>query len=121
MHYPIPLHLQEALKYLGYKLGDFPVAEQHCREVISFPVDQHLTREEQDYVIETVREFYRRKTSMTAAQARPLRRSAARFVEEKTELMACVERILSQGHLHDARRCAISSAASRNSPAQNIA
>jgi len=58
VHYPIPLHLQDALKYLGYKVGDFPIAERHCREVISFPVDQHLSREEQDYVIETVREFY---------------------------------------------------------------
>jgi len=53
-----PLHLQDALKYLGYKVGDFPIAERHCREVISFPVDQHLSHEEQDYVLETVREFY---------------------------------------------------------------
>jgi dTDP-3-amino-2,3,6-trideoxy-4-keto-D-glucose/dTDP-3-amino-3,4,6-trideoxy-alpha-D-glucose/dTDP-2,6-dideoxy-D-kanosamine transaminase len=58
VHYPIPLHLQHALKPLGYKIGDFPVAERHCGEVISFPVDQHLSRAEQDYVIETVREFY---------------------------------------------------------------
>lgn len=58
VHYPIPLHLQDALKYLGYKAGDFPVSERHCREGISFPVDQHLSRAEQDYVIETVRNFY---------------------------------------------------------------
>ena len=58
VHYPIPLHLQDALKFLGYKAGDFPVSERHCRETISFPVDQHLSRAEQDYVIETVREFY---------------------------------------------------------------
>jgi dTDP-4-amino-4,6-dideoxygalactose transaminase len=58
VHYPIALHLQDALKYLGYKKGDFPVAERHCGEVISFPVDQHLSRAEQDYVIETVRNFY---------------------------------------------------------------
>jgi dTDP-4-amino-4,6-dideoxygalactose transaminase len=58
VHYPIALHLQDALKYLGYEKGDFPVAERHCGEVISFPVDQHLSRAEQDYVIETVRNFY---------------------------------------------------------------
>lgn len=58
VHYPIPLHMQDALRYLGYKLGDFPVSERHCREGISFPVDQHLSRAEQDYVIEAVREFY---------------------------------------------------------------
>ncbi|HTV27395.1 MAG TPA: DegT/DnrJ/EryC1/StrS family aminotransferase [Xanthobacteraceae bacterium] len=58
IHYPIPLHLQDALRYLGYKPGDFPVTERHCRETISFPVDQHLSRAEQDYVIETVQKFY---------------------------------------------------------------
>lgn len=58
VHYPIPLHLQDALKYLGYKVGDFPVSERHCREGISFPVDQHLSRAEQDYVIEAVNGFY---------------------------------------------------------------
>lgn len=58
IHYPIPLHLQEALRYLGYRPGDFPVSERHCREGISFPVDQHLSRAEQDYVIETVKNFY---------------------------------------------------------------
>jgi aminotransferase EvaB len=58
IHYPIPLHLQDALRYLGYKPGDFPVTERHCRETISFPVDQHLSRAEQDHVINTVKSFY---------------------------------------------------------------
>jgi aminotransferase EvaB len=58
VHYPIPIYLQDALKFLGYKNGDFPVADRHARDVISFPVDQHLTRAEQDYVIETIRSFY---------------------------------------------------------------
>lgn len=58
IHYPVPLHLQDALRDLDYKEGDFPVSERHCREGISFPVDQHLSRAEQDYVIETVKGFY---------------------------------------------------------------
>jgi dTDP-4-amino-4,6-dideoxygalactose transaminase len=58
IHYPIPLHLQEAAKYLGYKPGDFPVCEDHCRTIISLPVHQHLTTEQVDYVIEHVRKFY---------------------------------------------------------------
>jgi len=62
IHYPIPLHLQDALRHLGYKEGDFPVSERHCREGISFPVDQHLSRAEQDYVIETVKGFYAGKS-----------------------------------------------------------
>lgn len=61
IHYPIPLPLQDALRYLGHKPGDFPVTERHCRETISFPVDQHLSHAEQDYVIRTVKEFYSEK------------------------------------------------------------
>ena len=63
IHYPIPLYQQEALSHLGYGAGDFPVTDRHARETISFPVDQHLRRAEQDYVIETVRDFYSGKRS----------------------------------------------------------
>jgi len=58
VHYPIPLHLQEAAQYLGYKQGDFPVCEEHCNSIITLPVHQHLTREETDYVVDHVRNFY---------------------------------------------------------------
>lgn len=60
VHYPIPLYRQKGLEFLGYKKGDFPVTDRHAGEIITFPVDQHLSREEQDYVIATVREFYGR-------------------------------------------------------------
>jgi len=42
LHYPIPLHLQEAYRKLGYKKGDFPVAEKLTGEVISLPLYPHL-------------------------------------------------------------------------------
>jgi dTDP-3-amino-2,3,6-trideoxy-4-keto-D-glucose/dTDP-3-amino-3,4,6-trideoxy-alpha-D-glucose/dTDP-2,6-dideoxy-D-kanosamine transaminase len=58
IHYPIPLYQQEGLKHLGYAPGRFPVTDRHAREVISFPVDQHLTRAQQDRVLDTVRKFY---------------------------------------------------------------
>ena len=60
IHYPIPVHLQEAAQYLGYKVGDFPVAEKTCKEIISLPLHQHLTDEEQAYTIESVRSFYKK-------------------------------------------------------------
>jgi dTDP-4-amino-4,6-dideoxygalactose transaminase len=46
---------------VGYKLGDFPVTDRHAETTISFPVDQHLSQAEQDFVVDTVREFYARK------------------------------------------------------------
>ena len=41
--------------------GDFPVTDRHAGEIISFPCDQHLARDQQDYVIDTVRDFYKGK------------------------------------------------------------
>jgi dTDP-4-amino-4,6-dideoxygalactose transaminase len=58
VHYPVPIYRQPALAMLGHREGDFPVTDRHAREVISFPVDQHISRAEQDYVIASVREFY---------------------------------------------------------------
>ena len=58
VHYPIPLYQQKALAHLGYKPGTFPVTDRHAKECITFPVDQHLSDAEQDYVIQTVRNFY---------------------------------------------------------------
>jgi aminotransferase EvaB len=59
IHYPIPIYRQKALAHLGLREGDFPVTDRHARTVLSFPVDQHLSREEQAYVVDTVRSFYR--------------------------------------------------------------
>lgn len=58
VHYPIPLHLQNAAAFLGYKKGDFPVCESQCESIITLPVHQHLRDEEISYVIEKVKEFY---------------------------------------------------------------
>ena len=58
VHYPIPLHLQNASRYLGYKKGDFPVAEKDAETVITLPVHQHLTQEEMNYMIDCVHSFY---------------------------------------------------------------
>ncbi len=58
VHYPIPLHLQKAARNLGYKKGDFPVTEAQSKSIITLPVHQHLSREQINYVIRKVKEFY---------------------------------------------------------------
>lgn len=60
VHYPVPLHLQPAARSLGYREGDFPVAEGQARRIITLPVHQHLTGDQLDYMLATIREFYRR-------------------------------------------------------------
>lgn len=59
IHYPIPPHLSEAYAYLGHKKGDFPIAEQYADEVLSLPMYNGMTDEEQRVVIETINGFYR--------------------------------------------------------------
>ena len=58
VHYPIPVHLQEAAQHLGYKKGDFPVSENHAKTAITLPAHQHLTSEEIEYTIKNIRQFY---------------------------------------------------------------
>ena len=58
VYYPLPLHLQECFSNLGYSVGDFPVSEICSKRAISLPIYGELTKEEQDEVIQTVREFY---------------------------------------------------------------
>ena len=56
IHYPIPIHLQAAYRSLGYKRGDFPVAEQCAEEFVSLPLFPEMTRSQVAYVTEAVRE-----------------------------------------------------------------
>jgi len=57
IHYPIPIHLQEAYSGLGYKRGDYPVTEKYSEQLLSLPMFPELTKEEIGIVAETVNEY----------------------------------------------------------------
>lgn len=56
VHYPIPIHLQEACRNLGYTAGAFPVAENLAEEFLSLPMFPELTEEQIEYVARCVSE-----------------------------------------------------------------
>lgn len=61
VYYPVPLHLQNAYKNLGYKKGEFPVTEMLCDEVISLPMCPELDKEQLDYITAGVLGFFEKK------------------------------------------------------------
>ncbi len=60
IYYPMPLHLQKCFEYLGYKKGDFPVAERVSEKIIALPIYPEITVDEIDYVCDTIKKFYKK-------------------------------------------------------------
>lgn len=63
LHYPLPLHLQPALKGLGYKKGDFPVCERYAEEILSLPMYPELKEEQMQQVKEALEDFQKEKNN----------------------------------------------------------
>ena len=59
VHYPKPMYLQESQRNLKHKRGDFPVTDEHTKKIITFPCDQHLTKKQKKFIVDTVKSFYK--------------------------------------------------------------
>ena len=60
LHYPIPIHMTDAYKSLGYSRESFPITERYAEEILSLPMFPELRDEEVEFVSDAIREFYRR-------------------------------------------------------------
>jgi len=59
IHYPIPLHLQSAYNYLGYKEGDFPITEEYSKEILSLPMFAELSDRQIDEIVKLIKNYYK--------------------------------------------------------------
>ncbi|RLS55796.1 MAG: transcriptional regulator, partial [Planctomycetota bacterium] len=66
IYYPLPLHLQECLQFLGHEKGDFPTSETACSEVMALPMFPEITAEQQKRVISVCASFLRQKVRKVA-------------------------------------------------------
>jgi len=57
LHYPLPLHLQQAYAHRGFKKGDFPVTERTAQTLLSLPMFAELTRAQIEYVVDCIKEY----------------------------------------------------------------
>lgn len=58
IYYPVPVHLQEVYKHLGYKEGSLPVSEDACTKTFALPLYPEITLEAQQYVVDKIKEFF---------------------------------------------------------------
>ncbi len=69
IHYPVALHLQHAYKQLGYKQGDFPVAEKVASEILSLPMYPQLEPRDQTRVVQAILEFLAQSANLRESNA----------------------------------------------------
>ena len=58
IHYPLPIHLQPAAKFLNYKKGDLPITEKQAQSILTLPINQFLKNSEIKFISNMINKFY---------------------------------------------------------------
>ncbi len=58
IHYPVPIHMQKALEFLGYRVGDFPETEKVVKDILSLPMYAEISDDQINYVSNAISVFY---------------------------------------------------------------
>jgi dTDP-4-amino-4,6-dideoxygalactose transaminase len=58
IHYPVPIHLQPASKFLGHKIGDFKITENQSKKILTLPVNENLSSDQVKYICRCINKFY---------------------------------------------------------------
>ncbi len=66
IYYPVPLHQQECLSFLGYGPGDFPASELACSQVLALPMFPEITAEQQRRVVQSCAAYVRKRSRLAA-------------------------------------------------------
>ncbi len=61
IHYPVPIHLQDSMRFLGCQRGDFPMCEQAAREMLSLPIYPELSIDQFDQICNSIHDFFHSK------------------------------------------------------------
>jgi dTDP-4-amino-4,6-dideoxygalactose transaminase len=59
IYYPVPLHLQDCFRDLGYNVGDLPESERAAKEVLAIPIYPELDEKAQEFIVDTIASFYK--------------------------------------------------------------